>query len=1033
MNPLRPAGARRTWRRAPAGRSLPSTPPTCRLGLQPIVSCSNTTTGVAGIYVTIDQSLPSAVDGVCAFDGRFSRSDGLLGWAQARFHQHQPYFGSGSITVAANVITLRGWQRTWLGVTEAVEVGFVPSQFRNAARSENSVWFELRIGRRWRNCQFALADEPSAEALLAALPVNRTPGFDEQWAGLQEFNRLVAAQAGHRWATPALLGVNVAAYVAILVQSGGQYIDPEEMSRWANAGLLTTQGEWWRLLAGAFLHWNLAHIVLNMWTLGHAGRLTERLYGSLPFLGIYLAAGVVGNAASTAWNPALVTAGASGAVFGVLGALLACMLRDSDLPRVVVKAHRWSTLAFILLSLLLGAFSPGIDNAAHIGGLVTGLAYGWLLWRPIDARLRVALSPRQVGAALISFVVVVGLVIHFTRSTETTAGGPYAWVANHSWYEPDEIRHFRAANQLDWQLGAGKLSPDEFARSIRKELLPFLEQSEARLDREAIEMSSASESAYHALVVRFVQSRRVWLEALANANDASTSGDATIADRLKKDFDRATARLVVAQVREQFNGRPLGLRASLLDQYWTWKGQEPEKCVLPPPVFRHVASATDARDDGPAIRRDAGCAAQRSLWRRDFADLERRIAAARAQLADLPDGSSTYSGIFGGLNDLIEYGQVPHELLLDRFADWRRAYPASAVPSLLEAVYYHESAWVARGQGYAKSVSAQAWQVFHHNVGVSRAILEDGATYGREHPYWYAKSVSVALDGSDPSDAITKVFDEGARRFPDYHPLYAAMLRTLMPRWHGSAEAVADFVDEVTRAQSDSLYAELYATYAGLEGDDVDIFENERVDWSRIRSGFEQLRAEHAASDYVLNRYAYMACRKGDAGTYAGLRHAAGSRPSSTAWSNKHTLATCDERFAGQGPDAPVDAIAPVDGRVDREGNIVTPADAEWVRRQTAVALQAAEPVRAAITRYVELHGRLPTDDTLRDSPEFRFDNPLGAVVEFGLGASINMRMSGGPMDGHKFSWTPYLSADTVHWQCAQETIPEEYLGPPCR
>jgi hypothetical protein len=108
-------------------------------------------------------------------------------------------------------------------------------------------------------------------------------------------------------------------------------------------------------------------------------------------------------------------------------------------------------------------------------------------------------------------------------------------------------------------------------------------------------------------------------------------------------------------------------------------------------------------------------------------------------------------------------------------------------------------------------------------------------------------------------------------------------------------------------------------------------------------------------------------------------------------------------------------------------------ADAEWVRRQTAVALAAAEPVRTAITQYVERHGALPSDAVLRDTPEFTAVDPMGAVITIGLGASIDMKLVGGPLNGQKFSWTPIEQNGEIKWWCAQEKIPEEFLGPPCR
>ena len=934
-------------------------------------------------------------------------------------------------------MTLRGWQRTWLGTAEAVEVAFSPSQIRNAVRRDSTVRFEVRIGRRWRNVEFTVPDGAAAEQLLGALPATRTAGFEEAWVGLQEFNRVMAAQAGRYWVTPALVVVNLAAFVAIVVRSGGTYVDPQELARWANAGLVTTRGEWWRLLTATFLHWNLAHVALNMWALWNAGRLTERLYGSTTFLAMYLASGILGSLASIAWNPTVVSAGASGAVFGVLGALLACTLREHGLPRVVVKAHRWSTLTFVVLNLALGAISPNTDNAAHLGGLAAGLVLGWLLARPIRLDRRADLTGSQVAAAASTVAVTLGLGVYFLQGPAPRADGPYMWAERNEWYVEGEARHFRLATELDWKLNSGQISPAEYAASIRQDLLPFLQQSVSRMEGEAQAKPHLPPGGFHVLLSRFVQSRRDWLAAVAASIDSSKDEDTEKARELKDAFEDASLRIDIAQVREKFDGRPMGVRAWLLDSYWSRKYSDPADCVLSPEVLRRTTYRTDSPSDGPARRREAGCAAQRSFMHRDYAALERRFAAARSTLGDLPDGSSTYAGIVGGLADLMEFGRVPVEAQQQRFAEWRRAYPKSVLPDLLEAGLYYESAWAARGHGYAKQVRAQDWALFRYRVSLARAILDEVEDRSRDQPYWYSSAISVGLDGEDSRESLRATFDAGARRFPAYQPLYRAMLRTLMPRWNGSSAEVADFVDQASFAQPDSTYARLYTAYAYLEGDDVDIFRDPRVDWPRIRAGLELLRNRYSSSDSVVNVSAYMACRKGDAEAYARARAAAVNRPSSTAWSDKYTLSSCDARFAKREAavdlDSEVASIAPVGGRIDSDGTVLTAADAEWVRRQTALALEAAEPVRVAITAYVEQHGKLPSDEVLRQSPEFRAVNPMGAVVETGLGASINMTLKGGSMDGRKFSWTPYLANGEVHWQCAQETVPEEYLSAPCR
>ncbi len=960
------------------------------------------------------------------FAGRFTPADGLRGWLQARATQ-QPCYGSAALEVGANSVTLTGWQRSWLGAQEAVEKAFTFNQVRNAVRTGDVVRFEVQIGRGWRVLLFEAVDDAAAAALLTALPRTRTDDFDATWAGLQEFNRVLDAEHHRTWVTPALVVANIAAFAALLYMGDGG-IDPLSVARWGNTGLLTTQGEWWRLLTAAFLHWNLLHLALNLWVLWHAGRLVERLYGSARFAGIYLASGVLGSLASTLWNPALASAGASGAVFGVLGAMLACMLTDRGLPRVVVKAHRWSTLGFVLLNLLLGAISVGVDNAAHIGGLVTGFTLGWVLARPLASDRREHLAAARATFAIALVGIVLALGTHALKSPTPDPAGPYAWTQRHAWYVDGMMRHLRIADRLNWELQAGQISPADYADTAQNDLLPFLDAAGKRLASESSVGPPSAPTAYGARVRQFVEARRDWLQAAITAIESSSAADKARAARLQDATDRAQAGIAVAQAREQFNGRWTGLRAALLGRYWTWKQAGTDGCVLPPSQWHRVASTTDSRSDGPWLRRAAGCRAQHQLLQRDYQALEGDIAVALAALNDLPDGTSTYSGLFGGLSDLVRFGRVPPELLLERIADWRRKFPGSVIPDLLEADLYQQHAWAARGGGTAETVRAQDWALFHYRLRLAQVIMDEIDPRAQAQPFWHTSSIHLGLEGSATLEELRAMFDAGAQRVPGYLPLYNAMLRVLMPRWKGSTAAVNDFIDEVSRSHGDAMYARLHSHNARMEGDDNDVFEG--ADWDRIRAGFEQLLRQHATSDFALNDFAYAACRSGDARTYARLRGLARRRTSSTAWSEGFSLESCDEEFQLGDRAALTDPVGTPFGGQERS---FSAADVEWIKRQTEVALAAAEPVRTAITRYVELHDRLPADDLLRDAPEFKAVDPMGARVRIGLGASIDMTLVGGPLDGQKFSWTPLEKDGKFWWSCAQQSIPAEFLGPPCR
>lgn len=183
------------------------------------------------------------------------------------------------------------------------------------------------------------------------------------------------------WVTDALLAANVTVWL-LMVVNGVDALFPGavELLGWgANYPPLTRGGEWWRLLSSVFVHAGLIHLAFNSYALLLAGRTVERVFGHAGYLLLYLFAGLTGSAASTIFSGA-VSVGASGAIFGVFGALLAFLLRRRSLiPGAVFKGLRSLVLTFVLFNVAFGFAMPGIDNAAHLGGLAGGFVAGLLL------------------------------------------------------------------------------------------------------------------------------------------------------------------------------------------------------------------------------------------------------------------------------------------------------------------------------------------------------------------------------------------------------------------------------------------------------------------------------------------------------------------------------------------------------------------------------------------------------------------------------------------------------------------------------
>jgi len=166
-------------------------------------------------------------------------------------------------------------------------------------------------------------------------------------------------------------------------------------------------GQWWRMITSVFLHGGVVHIALNMWALFNLGILAEILYGRRNYIFLYLLCGLGGSALSIFWHPDQVGIGASGAIFGIAGALLPALKFQKN-PRLAqaLRGSFKSIGLFVIYNLLFGAVVPFIDNSAHLGGLITGIVTGYFL-----PSFTVEEERRQNGRAIAVFAIVFALIV----------------------------------------------------------------------------------------------------------------------------------------------------------------------------------------------------------------------------------------------------------------------------------------------------------------------------------------------------------------------------------------------------------------------------------------------------------------------------------------------------------------------------------------------------------------------------------------------------------------------------------------------
>src|ERR1017187_767182 len=227
------------------------------------------------------------------------------------------------------------------------------------------------------------------------------------------------SQSSSMAVTQAIFGINVAVFVAMSLAVGVTLFgDPawQELSvrLGANYGPYTVSGQWWRLLTCVFLHGGLLHIAFNMWCLWDLGRLAESGFGHWTFAVVYLITGIGSSLASVAWNPGVLSVGASGAIFGIAGALIAAFyLGEFSLPRAAMGGMLRSILMFVGYNLFFGAVIARTDNAAHIGGLLMGLLLGALIAKVAPGEDDFL---RRVAVLLVGALLVAGSVMWLQHS-----------------------------------------------------------------------------------------------------------------------------------------------------------------------------------------------------------------------------------------------------------------------------------------------------------------------------------------------------------------------------------------------------------------------------------------------------------------------------------------------------------------------------------------------------------------------------------------------------------------------------------------
>ncbi|HXP43716.1 MAG TPA: rhomboid family intramembrane serine protease [Candidatus Acidoferrales bacterium] len=292
--------------------------------------------------------------------------------------------------------------------------------------------------------------------------------------------------------TMTIIALNVAMFILMCIM-GVSILDPmaDSVLKWgANYGPLTLRGQWWRMFASLFIHFGIIHLLFNMVVLANIGPFIETLAGGPAYLILYVVAGLGGGAASLAWHPWTVSAGASGAIFGLYGALLAFLLRHRDtISPEVLKPLLKGAVIFVGYNVLYGAFQPDVDLTAHMGGLFTGFLLGLFLVQPVSQETSAGRGGRCFVASVLGLALLATSLITIPRPDDLMAE-----IKSMSVVEDKSLALFNSSLGK-WK--SDQLTDQQFLNIVEQEVLPpwrTERNSLARLNRLSKEQTQLASS-----------------------------------------------------------------------------------------------------------------------------------------------------------------------------------------------------------------------------------------------------------------------------------------------------------------------------------------------------------------------------------------------------------------------------------------------------------------------------------------------------------------------------------------------------------
>lgn len=355
------------------------------------------------------------------------------------------------------------------------------------------------------------------------------------------------------------------------------------------------------------------------------------------------------------------------------------------------------------------------------------------------------------------------------------------------------------------------------------------------------------------------------------------------------------------------SGESLGDVARELRLSKNGDGQSKEQSTRSPNRDKDGTSAVISESPEPQRLMDQ---AKSLLLREEFPELDKLAESLRSTKARFPGGGWQLTRLYEAVSNVNSSGNetdadwTSHLALLQR---WAVSRPQSITARLALADAYLRYAWVARGEGYANTVTDGGWRLFQERTQQSSKALSEAANLPAKCPYWYELAQEIALASGADSGQQRAIFEKAVRFEPLYFAYYQRYAITLLPKWGGTSGELESFANESIRRvggkQGAYIYFEIASNLCGRCGE----FSPDEFSWQTLQDGFGALEEFYGLSPLKVNRFAFLASSYGDKAVAAKAFERIGSNWDYTVWGTRARFES-QRVWAGLPPSPPATA-----------------------------------------------------------------------------------------------------------------------------